>query len=158
MQSTTATASTFSLWSSTCTHSLTTIIIYNRGCAWLKQLLASIPLEEAQVRAQTSPMGFVVNKVAGDRFLSDHVGLPLPISLHQRSILILITRCYTILATDGAVTQTNTYSQYDRNVPSRVTTKPVQGSHECKGVFQSVHAFEISSRRHGTVRPSTTAI
>ena len=66
--------------------------------------------------------------------------------------------CYITLATDGVVKQTNTQSQYDRNVPNRVTTTPAVRSDECKGAFHGAHAFEISSRSHCTVRPGTTDI
>jgi len=70
---------------STCTHSLTIIIIYNGACAWLKQLLASTPpLPPWRLRFEPTPVhvGFVADKAAGYRFSSEHVGLPLSISLH----------------------------------------------------------------------------
>lgn len=35
-------------------------------------------------------MGFAVNKVVCDRFLSENVSFPLPVPFHQRSILISI--------------------------------------------------------------------
>ena len=61
---------------STRTHSLTIIIIYNRSCAWLNQ---SLPLP-APKRRRFEPrpvlVGFVVDKAAGARFSSEHIGLP----------------------------------------------------------------------------------
>jgi hypothetical protein len=80
---------------STCTHLLVIIIIYNRGCAWLKQLLASI-LKRLRFEPTPVHVGFVVDTAAGDRFSSEHVGLPLPISLHQSSILFLSPMLYNL--------------------------------------------------------------
>jgi hypothetical protein len=74
---------------STCTHSLIIIIIYNMNCAWLKQLPASI-LRRLRFEPTPVHVGLLVYKAAGDRFSSEYVGLPLPISLHQSSTLILI--------------------------------------------------------------------
>jgi hypothetical protein len=90
----------------------------------------------------------VSSKVCHDTFcqLGNSVSLPwvlLPLML--------------MLVTDGVVEQTNTQSQYDRNVPSRITTTPVLGSDECKGAFHRAHDFEISHRRNCTVGPGTTA-
>jgi hypothetical protein len=61
--------------------------IYNRGRAWLKQLLASV-LRRLRFEPIPVHVEFVVNKEARDMFPPKHVRFPLPISLHQISTLI----------------------------------------------------------------------
>jgi len=57
---------------STCTHSLTIIIIYNRGRAWPKQLLASI-LRKLRFEPRPVHVESVVDNAARDRFSAKHV-------------------------------------------------------------------------------------
>jgi hypothetical protein len=73
---------------STCTHSLTIIIIYNKGCAWPKQLLGSI-LRRLRFEPRLVHVGFVVDKAGkGQVFLRARRAFPanlIPPKLHTYS-------------------------------------------------------------------------